>query len=88
MGWNTVRFSDNGPFAGQPDVEAYFVHSYMVRPDDPGDIAAATEYGVTFPSVVAHETIWGTQFHPEKSADDGLALLDRWLTLVREVRAT
>jgi imidazole glycerol-phosphate synthase subunit HisH len=84
MGWNSVRYTDNGPFAGAPDAEVYFVHSYMVRPDDPADVAAMTDYGVAFPSVVAHETIWGTQFHPEKSADAGIALLGRWLALVRE----
>jgi glutamine amidotransferase len=87
MGWNTVRYTDNGPFAGEPDTQAYFVHSYMVRPDDPADVAAMTDYGVAFPSVVAHETIWGTQFHPEKSAEAGLALLGRWLALVRETSA-
>jgi glutamine amidotransferase len=84
MGWNTVRYTDHGPFAGRPDDEVYFVHSYMVRPDDPADVAATTDYGVTFPSVVAHGTIWGTQFHPEKSGDAGLALLDGWLATVRE----
>jgi glutamine amidotransferase len=85
MGWNAVHFTDNGPFAGQPDAEVYFVHSYMVRPDDPADIAGVTDYDGAFPSVIAHETIWGTQFHPEKSGEAGLALLDRWLALVREV---
>jgi glutamine amidotransferase len=84
MGWNTVRYTDHGPFAGRPDDEVYFVHSYMVRPNDPADVAATTDYGVTFPSVVAHGTIWGTQFHPEKSGDAGLALLDGWLATVRE----
>jgi glutamine amidotransferase len=84
MGWNTARYADGGPFAGRPDDEVYFVHSYMVRPDDPADIAATTDYGVTFPSVIAHETIWSTQFHPEKSGEAGLALLDRWLANMRE----
>lgn len=85
MGWNTAHFTDNGPFADQPPAEVYFVHSYFVQPDDPADIAARTHYGVTFPSVVARETIWGTQFHPEKSGDSGIALLDQWLRLVRKV---
>ena len=84
MGWNAVRYTDHGPFAGQPDDELYFVHSYVVRPDDPADVAATTDYGITFPSVVAHETIWGTQFHPEKSGDAGLALLGGWLAVARE----
>ncbi len=88
MGWNAVRYTDHGPFAGRPDDKVFFVHSYMVRPSDPADIAATTNYGVTFPSVIAHETIWGTQFHPEKSGDAGLALLDSWLALVRETSRT
>ncbi len=83
MGWNTAHFTGNGPFSGHPDAEVYFVHSYMVRPDEPADVAATTDYGVTFPSVVAHEAIWGTQFHPEKSGDSGIALLERWLTVIR-----
>jgi glutamine amidotransferase len=87
MGWNTVRFTDNGPFAGEPDATVYFVHSYIVEPDDPADIAGVTDYGVTFPSVVAHENIWGTQFHPEKSGDSGIALLGRWVAFARDVVA-
>jgi glutamine amidotransferase len=86
MGWNTVRFTDHGPFAGQLDATVYFVHSYMVRPDDPADVAGLTDYQASVPSVIAHETIWGTQFHPEKSGDAGIALLDRWLTFARSVR--
>jgi glutamine amidotransferase len=84
MGWNAVQFTDSGPFAGLPDATMYFVHSYIVAPDDPADVAGTTAYGGTFPSVVAHDNVWGTQFHPEKSGDVGIALLGRWVDKVRE----
>lgn len=79
MGWNTVTFRDDTPLAGLGSRDFYFVHSYAVEPHDETDIAATTDYGVTFPSVVVHNHVWGTQFHPEKSGDSGLALLKSWL---------
>jgi imidazole glycerol-phosphate synthase subunit HisH len=83
MGWNTVRFTATGPLADVPEMSVYFVHSYIVQPDDSRDIAGETDYGITFPSVVARDNVWGTQFHPEKSGDVGLALLERWLDFAR-----
>lgn len=88
MGWNTVRYTDDGPFAGQRDDEVYFVHSYMVRPADAAAIAGTSQYGVTFPSVITSDSIWGTQFHPEKSGDAGLKLLSSWLATVREASSS
>jgi glutamine amidotransferase len=64
----------------------YFVHSYVVRPDDPDDVAAETTYGDTFPSIVARDNIWGTQFHPEKSSEHGLAFVKSWVDSVRAAR--
>jgi imidazole glycerol-phosphate synthase subunit HisH len=88
IGWNTVRFTATGPLAGTPDATVYFVHSYIVQPEDTADIAAETEYGITFPSVVARDNIWGTQFHPEKSGVVGLSLLRRWLDAARSQTIT
>jgi glutamine amidotransferase len=65
----------------------YFVHSYVVQPNNPDDIAAVTTYGETFPSIVTHGNIWGTQFHPEKSSDDGLAFVRSWVDSVRAAKA-
>lgn len=79
MGWNTVTFTDQSPMRGTDPGSYYFVHSYVVRPDDHRDTAGITEYGETFTSMVIHDNIWGTQFHPEKSHDAGLALIGRWL---------
>jgi glutamine amidotransferase len=79
MGWNTVTFAEHSPLSGLSAMPFYFVHSYVVHPDNERDIAASTDYGVTFPSIVIHHHIWGTQFHPEKSGDSGLQLLKMWL---------
>lgn len=83
MGWNTVTFTDHGPFAGSRPASFYFVHSYTVRARHDEDISGTTRYGDEFPSVVARDNIWGTQFHPEKSGDVGIDLLNRWLSYVR-----
>ncbi len=60
----------------------YFVHSYYVKPDDPTVTKAFTEFGgVEFPSVVVKNNIFGVQFHPEKSSDNGLKLLENFRRL-------
>lgn len=76
MGWNQVRQTQAHPmFAGIPDdAYFYFVHSYYTDPDNSALTAGATDYGVTFPSVLARENVFATQFHPEKSAAMGLRL--------------
>ncbi len=76
MGWNRSRILVNGPLGFKGDErDYYFVHSFIVEPADAADIAAETSYGETFPSIVVHDNIWGTQFHPEKSGTDGLQLI-------------
>lgn len=79
MGWNRVAFRTGSPMAGLESSYFYFVHSYIVQPVDQADVAADTDYGVRFPSVVARNNVWGFQFHPEKSGDDGLALIRAWV---------
>ncbi|MDR1269245.1 MAG: imidazole glycerol phosphate synthase subunit HisH [Planctomycetaceae bacterium] len=59
----------------------YFVHSYYPVPDNPSHILAQTDYaGTTFASILRHENIIATQFHPEKSGKIGLQLLKNFLT--------
>jgi len=81
MGWNQVRQTQEHPmFAGIPDdAYFYFVHSYYTDPDDAALTAGATDYGVTFPSVLAQENVFATQFHPEKSAGMGLRLYENFV---------
>lgn len=62
----------------------YFVHSYYCLPDDKKSILATTDYGVKFASAIAKDNIFGLQFHPEKSADIGLKILDNFLSLVKK----
>lgn len=79
MGWNSVwpegEATRHRLWDGiEPGAYFYFVHSYFPRPSDPTHIAATTEYGVRFSCAVSRHNLFATQFHPEKSAADGLRL--------------
>jgi glutamine amidotransferase len=77
MGWNRIKAQTDHPlFAGlTPKDEFYFVHSYYPEPEDNKAVLAATEYGITFPSVIGRANLIATQFHLEKSGRPGLTLL-------------
>jgi glutamine amidotransferase len=81
MGWNELTFVRPHPlFAGlEPGAHAYFVHSYVIHPADPGHVVATTDYGGRFAAAVGRANIVGTQFHPEKSQATGLAILGNFL---------
>jgi glutamine amidotransferase len=85
MGWNQVEQRQPSPlFSGIPDKEPfYFVHSYYVDPEDRELILATAYYGIDFPCAVGRETIFGVQFHPEKSSRWGLKLLANFGEMVR-----
>ena len=55
------------------------MHSYQLYPTDAADIAATAEYGGTIVAAVEHDNIYAVQFHPEKSQEAGLALLENFL---------
>ena len=96
MGWNRLTVERDHPLVtgvpgassgGSVDGEyAYFVHSYYAAPDSPSATVATTDYGVRFPSIIANEdgTVFGTQFHPEKSGETGLRILENFVALCRE----
>jgi len=82
MGWNQVYQGDkpHALWAGIPDgAYFYFVHSFYARPASAGDIAGQADYGGRFAAAIARDNIFATQFHPEKSADHGLALYRNFL---------
>ena len=81
MGWNRVHQTRPHPVWGNvPDGQwFYFVHSFYARPQDAAHSVGETDYGHRFTSAVARDNIFATQFHPEKSADQGLALYRNFL---------
>ena len=81
MGWNQVwQAQPHAIWAGVPDGSwFYFVHSFYARPSDARHSVGEAEYGVRFTAAVARDNIFATQFHPEKSADQGLALYRNFL---------
>lgn len=77
MGWNQVYKRRETPiFKGIADgSNFYFVHSYYAQPDDEAVVATTTEYGLEFTSSVCCDSLFGVQFHPEKSGEVGLKIL-------------
>lgn len=79
IGWNTVQ--GTGPWREEPSRHFYFANSYAAAPVDASIIAGTTEYGdALFVSAVIRGNVRGVQFHPEKSQEDGLALLATFLS--------
>lgn len=87
IGWNQVNQTAAHPiFAEIPDgADFYFVHGYYPVPDDPAAVIGTTEYGVRFASVIAKANVVATQFHPEKSARDGLQIYQNFANWVSAV---
>ncbi len=80
MGWNRVQQKHHALWAGIADgARFYFVHSYCVQPADSTVITGTTEYGIPFTCAVGRDNIFAVQFHPEKSAQDGLQLLKNFV---------
>lgn len=82
MGWNAVDASEgSGLFAGVPEPRwLYFVHSYAAVPTDPTVVSATTDHGGVVVAAVEQDTVWATQFHPEKSGAGGLAVLANFVS--------
>jgi glutamine amidotransferase len=84
MGWNNIEIINNlveMNFDEGNNKDFYFVHTYHFDCFEPKNIIALTNYGISFPSIVGKENIYGFQFHPEKSSDQGLQLIKNFLTL-------
>ncbi len=80
MGWNDVVPTNNDALRILKNKsDFYFVHSYYFDCNKKENILAETLYGITFPSIVGKENIYGVQFHPEKSSTQGLKLIKEFL---------
>ena len=83
IGWNRLTWTQQAfsRFPGLPDSPfVYFVHSYYPVPADTSIIAATTTYGEEFAAAVVTDNLFATQFHPEKSQDNGLAILRQFVS--------
>ncbi|MHA8104530.1 imidazole glycerol phosphate synthase subunit HisH [Aquirufa nivalisilvae] len=74
LGWNTVNIQQEHSIFNQVDPEEgfYFLHSYYFDCQHTQDILSTTDYGISFASAVHHENVYGMQFHPEKSHQNGI----------------
>lgn len=81
MGWNDIHILTEDPLYIQlgDNKTFYFVHSYHMKCNDDGIITATCEYGFDFTASIQKNNILGTQFHPEKSQDNGIHLLKNFL---------
>ena len=81
VGWNELVLPAPHPVLDNlgPAPNAYFTHSYVFRPEDENNVAAACTYGAPFAAAVTRANLFGTQFHPEKSQRVGLTILSNFL---------
>ncbi|MDZ4783501.1 MAG: imidazole glycerol phosphate synthase subunit HisH [Planctomycetia bacterium] len=83
MGWNNCQIRRPAPVLKgiAEGTHVYFVHSYYVVPTDPSLVAIETDYGGPFCAAVWRDNLFATQFHPEKSQDQGLRMLKNFAEL-------
>ena len=88
IGWNSLNFKRQGRLFQGLDEETYvyFVHSYYLEAEDEEIVTATSEYGVTIHASVEKGNVFACQFHPEKSSEAGLKMLDNFLKIRREDR--
>jgi imidazole glycerol-phosphate synthase subunit HisH len=86
IGWNHLQIAKFNPlFEGvNNNGLAYFVHSYYCAPEDSNLVVTQTDFCGSYCSAVAHKNIYGVQFHPEKSREVGLKILDNFAKLNRD----
>lgn len=85
MGWNRLHSVRYSPLTEnvEPGEYVYFMHSYAPNPTDERIVLAITSYGLDFPSIVGEKSVFGTQFHPEKSGQTGQKILRNFLGISR-----
>ncbi|WP_338471824.1 imidazole glycerol phosphate synthase subunit HisH [Niallia sp. XMNu-256] len=82
MGWNRVKWVHASPITKKTDEDyAYFVHSYFVKTDNPEILIGKADYYEEVPAVVGRNSIYGMQFHPEKSSKLGVQLLTNFCNM-------
>jgi len=89
MGWNGLTLTRPSPLLEGISEEnfTYFVHSYYCVPTDAADVLITADYGGAFCAGVAHDNVYGVQFHPEKSQQTGLRLLSNFIKMTEPVES-
>jgi glutamine amidotransferase len=84
IGWNTLTITPGSRCCAKlPDPAwLYFVHSFAPEPTDPSVVAATCEYGREFAAAIEYGALWATQFHPEKSGEVGMRLMQNFVDAV------
>ena len=83
IGWNQVKHVHDSPLwhGIKDNAFFYFLHGYYVDPIESDVIIGKTEYGITYTSAIARGNIYAVQFHPEKSGNLGIQLLQNWVNV-------
>ena len=81
MGWNSIKILNKNSKIKPLENDYYFVHSYYFDCINSNNILAETKYGINFPSIVNKENVYGCQFHPEKSSNQGLKIIKDFINL-------
>jgi len=86
MGWNNIQIKQQSKILeGVKDGSwVYFVHSYRIKPENDTIIVADADYGIQVPAVVEDDTLFGTQFHPEKSGQVGTIMIQNFLNVCKK----
>jgi imidazole glycerol-phosphate synthase subunit HisH len=81
IGWNNIFYKKDFPLFKNlpPGPDVYFVHSYYMKCENEENICASADYGGNFTAAVCKKNIFATQFHPEKSQDYGLRILENFI---------
>lgn len=81
MGWNNISLAKDSRVLSDDNPFVYFVHSYYINPDNTDIISAYTEYGKRLAVAIEDGNIFAVQFHPEKSGDEGMEILRKFLAI-------
>ena len=84
IGWNNLSVKHGGSAilkGVKENADFYFVHSYVICPEDENVIKASADYGIEVPAVIQSGNIYACQFHPEKSGEEGLKILKNFCTM-------
>ncbi|MEM3550419.1 MAG: imidazole glycerol phosphate synthase subunit HisH [Candidatus Bathyarchaeia archaeon] len=85
IGWNTIEVKKENPLTREIPNNSfmYFAHTYVPQPARDEVVVAETEYGISFPSIIAEGNIFATQFHPEKSGKNGFKIIENFVEIVK-----